>query len=32
MPMAETFFTVRFSQLRDRLGVLWSLIHERPKT
>jgi PhnB protein len=32
MPMAETFFAVRFSQLRDRFGVLWSLIHERPTT
>ena len=30
MPLAETFFATRFSQLRDRFGVLWSIIHERP--
>jgi PhnB protein len=30
-PMGETFFALRFSQLRDRFGVLWSLIHERPR-
>ncbi|HEY3220684.1 MAG TPA: VOC family protein [Gemmatimonadales bacterium] len=30
MPMRETFFATRFSQLRDRFGVLWSIIHERP--
>ncbi|HEY6843327.1 MAG TPA: VOC family protein [Thermoanaerobaculia bacterium] len=29
MPMAETFFASRFAQLRDRFGVLWSVIHER---
>jgi PhnB protein len=31
MPLRETFFAIRFSQLRDRFGVLWSLIHERPR-
>ncbi len=29
MPLAETFFASRFGQLRDRFGVLWSIIHER---
>jgi len=29
MPMRETFFATRFSQLRDRFGVSWSIIHER---
>jgi PhnB protein len=29
MPMQELFFATRFSQLRDRFGVLWSIIHER---
>lgn len=31
MPMKETFYATRFSQLRDRFGVLWSLIHELPR-
>lgn len=31
MPMAETFFASRFSMLRDRFGVSWSIIHERPR-
>jgi PhnB protein len=31
MPMAETFYATRFSQLRDRFGVTWSIIHERPR-
>jgi len=30
MPMQETFFATRFSQLRDRFGVNWMIIHERP--
>ena len=30
MPMAETFYASRFSMLRDRFGVSWSIIHERP--
>jgi PhnB protein len=30
MPMEETFFATRFSMLRDRFGVSWSIIHERP--
>lgn len=31
MPMKEEFFATRFSQLRDRFGVPWSIIHERPR-
>jgi PhnB protein len=30
-PLAETFFAARFSQLRDKFGVSWSIIHERPR-
>jgi PhnB protein len=30
MPLAETFFANRFGMLRDRFGVLWEIIHERP--
>jgi PhnB protein len=29
MPLQETFFATRFSQLRDRFGVVWSIMHER---
>jgi PhnB protein len=28
-PLGETFYATRFSQLRDRFGVSWSIIHER---
>jgi PhnB protein len=31
MPMEETFYATRFSMLRDRFGVGWSIIHERPR-
>ncbi len=31
MPMKEMFFATRFAQLRDRFGVNWMLIHERPR-
>ena len=31
MPMEETFYATRFSQLRDRFGVSWSVIHESPR-
>ena len=31
MPIAQTFFASRFGQLRDRFGVLWSIIHELPR-
>jgi len=30
MPMEETFFATRFAQLRDRFGINWMIIHERP--
>jgi PhnB protein len=30
MPMEETFYATRFSMLRDRFGVSWTLIQERP--
>jgi PhnB protein len=30
MPMQETFFATRFAQLRDRFGVNWMIMHERP--
>lgn len=29
MPMQETFFAVRFAQLRDRFGTSWMLLLER---
>jgi PhnB protein len=29
MPMGETFFALRFAQLRDRFGTLWSILHPR---
>ena len=29
MPLQETYFASRFSQLRDQFGTLWTLIHER---
>ena len=31
MPMEETFYATRFSMLRDRFGVSWTIIHERPQ-
>ena len=31
MPMQKTFYATRFSQLRDRFGVSWSIIHELPR-
>ena len=31
MPLEETFFATRFSMLRDRFGVSWSIINERPR-
>ena len=32
MPMQETFFATGFAQLRDRFGINWMIIHERPMT
>ena len=30
MPMEETFFATRFGQVRDRFGMNWMILHERP--
>lgn len=30
MPMQETFFASRFGQTRDRFGINWMILHERP--
>ncbi len=30
MPIQETFFASRFGQVRDRFGINWMIIHERP--
>lgn len=30
MAIQETFFAHRFAQLRDKFGVAWMIIHERP--
>ena len=30
MPLEETFFATRFGQLRDRFGINWMILHERP--
>lgn len=30
MPLAETFFATRFAQFRDRFGINWMLLCERP--
>jgi len=30
MAMQETFFATRFGQLRDRFGINWMVLHERP--
>jgi PhnB protein len=30
MPLQETFFATRFGQLRDRFGMSWMILHERP--
>ena len=31
MPMSETFFAHRFAMLRDRFGINWMLLHEKPQ-
>jgi uncharacterized glyoxalase superfamily protein PhnB len=28
--MEETFFASRFAQFRDKFGINWMLIHEKP--
>ena len=30
MPMQETFFASRFGQVRDRFGINWMILNERP--
>jgi PhnB protein len=30
MPIQETFFASRFGQVRDRFGISWMILHERP--
>lgn len=30
MPLQETFFASRFAQLRDRFGVNWMIVQQRP--
>jgi len=30
MALQETFFATRFGQLRDRFGINWMILHERP--
>ena len=30
MPMAEMFFAHRFGQFRDKFGINWMVIHEKP--
>ena len=30
MKMDETFFAYRFGQLRDRFGINWMILHQRP--
>jgi len=30
MPIQETFFATRFGQLRDRFGMNWMILHDRP--
>ena len=30
MPMEETFFASRFGQVRDRFGINWMILYERP--
>lgn len=30
MPMTETFFAHRFGQLRDKFGINWMVIHDKP--
>jgi PhnB protein len=30
MPIREEFFASRFAQVRDRFGINWMILHERP--
>ena len=31
MPMQETFFATRFGQARDRFGINWMILRDRPR-
>ncbi|MBB4635424.1 VOC family protein [Longimicrobium terrae] len=31
MPLHESFFAARFAQVRDRFGVLWSILYRQPE-
>lgn len=31
IPIQETFFATRFAQVRDRFGINWMIINERPR-
>jgi len=31
MPLEETFFASRFGQVRDRFGMNWMILRERPR-
>lgn len=31
MPLQETFFASRFGQVRDRFGLNWMILHQRPQ-
>jgi PhnB protein len=31
IPMHESFFAARFAQVRDRFGVLWSILYQKPE-
>ena len=30
MPMGETFFATRFGMAKDKFGVMWMVVHEKP--
>jgi PhnB protein len=32
MPMEETFFAIRFGQLRDKFGISWMILALKPQT
>jgi len=31
MPMGETFFAIRFGQLRDKFGISWMILAPKPQ-
>jgi PhnB protein len=31
LPIGVTFFALKFAQLRDKFGINWMIIHERPR-